>query len=172
MVKIGLISDTHGFTDDRIISHFESCDEIWHAGDIGSQEVADTLAKLRSFKAVHGNIDDHSICNLYPENLVFEIEKIKVWITHIGGMPPGYNKKIKTNLLSIRPDLFICGHSHIMRIIPDQQLKLLYMNPGAAGHQGFHKIRTIVRFTIDGSKIRDLQVIELGKRGMLNLKQP
>lgn len=167
MVRIGLISDTHGFIDDRILDHLDGCDEIWHAGDIGSQHVSDTLAKHKSFKAVYGNIDDHIIQNLYPENLVFQVEQLKVWITHIGGKPPGYNKRIKSHLRSIQPDLFICGHSHLLRIIPDHNLKLLYINPGAAGHQGFHKIRTMIRFTIDGSQIKDLQVIELGKRGIL-----
>lgn len=165
MVQIGLISDTHGYIDDRIVEHFNGCDEIWHAGDIGGQNVVDKLAGNKTFKAVYGNIDDLSLRNKYPENLVFDIENLKIWITHIGGYPPDYNKKIKSGLLSIRPDLFICGHSHIARIIPDQQLKLLYINPGAAGHQGFHKIRTIVRFTIDAAQIKDLQVIELGKRG-------
>ena len=167
MVQIGLISDTHGYIDDRIVEHFKGCDEIWHAGDIGGHNVVDKLAGNKTFKAVHGNIDDLSLRNKYPENLIFDIENLKIWITHIGGYPPGYNKKIKSSLLSIQPDLFICGHSHIVRIITDQQLKLLYINPGAAGHQGFHKIRTIVRFTIDAAQIKDLQVIELGKRGSL-----
>lgn len=166
MVRIGLISDTHGYIDDRILEHFKDCNEIWHAGDIGTQEVIDKLSQNIPFRAVHGNIDDFSIQHQYPENLIFEVENIKVWITHIGAPPPSYNKKIRTDLLSIRPALFVCGHSHIVRIIPDRPKNLLYINPGAAGQQGFHKIRTIVRFTIDRDQIKDLQVIELGRRGV------
>lgn len=165
MIRIGLISDTHGYIDDRILEHFTDCNEIWHAGDIGSQQVIDKLSQKIPFRAVHGNIDDFSIKNQFPENLVFEVENLKVWITHIGATPPSYNKKIRNNLLSIRPGLFICGHSHIVRIIPDRQQDLLYINPGAAGHQGFHKVRTIVRFTINTGQIIDLKVIELGRRG-------
>jgi len=171
MVRIGLISDTHGYIDDRILEHFNACNEIWHAGDIGSQHVAEVLSRKNTFRAVYGNIDDIGLKNQYPVNQIFEIEGLKVWITHIGGKPPAYNKKIKSVLLSIQPDLFICGHSHIVRIIQDRQFKLLYINPGAAGHQGFHKIRTTVRFTIDSGQIKDLQVIELGRRGAMNTNQ-
>jgi putative phosphoesterase len=165
LIRIGLISDTHGHLDERILIHFKDCDEIWHAGDIGTQTIANQLADLTTLRAVYGNIDTSDIQTMYPENLIFQIEKIKVWITHIGGYPPRYNKKIKSQLSIIRPGLFICGHSHILRIIPDKKLKLLHINPGAAGHQGFHKIRSIVRFSIAGGQIEDLQVIELGRRG-------
>lgn len=168
MVRIGLISDTHGYIDDRILEHFSDCNEIWHAGDIGDQEVIDKLSQKIIFRAVHGNIDDLSIRNQYPENLIFELENLKVWITHIGALPPSYNKKIRRDLMSIHPDLFVCGHSHIVRIIPDRQNNLLYINPGAAGQQGFHKIRTLVRFAIDGGQVKNLQVVELGRRGVLS----
>jgi uncharacterized protein len=165
LIRIGLISDTHGYMDDRILNYFMSCDEIWHAGDIGDLEVADKLAAINTFRGVHGNIDDISIRLKYPEDQIFEVNKMKIWITHIGGLPTNYNQKIRKKLAEINPDIFICGHSHIVRIVPDKTLNLLYINPGAAGHQGFHKIRTIVRFTIDDGQIRDLQVIELGERG-------
>jgi hypothetical protein len=160
-----LISDTHGFLDDRILEHFRNCDEIWHAGDIGIPDVANRLSEICRFRGVHGNIDDPYIRNLYPEDLIFEVEHMKIWITHIGSQPPKYNRKIFDRMHEVQPDLFICGHSHIVRIIPDKAKNLLYMNPGAAGHQGFHRIRTIIRFAIDQAQIRDLQVIELGKRG-------
>jgi hypothetical protein len=166
LVRIGLISDTHGHLDDRILTFFENCDEIWHAGDIGTHQVADKLNNLTVLRAVHGNIDAPSIRIRYPENLVFQIEKLKIWITHIGGYPPRYTKKIKSSIQTLRPDLFICGHSHIVRVVPDKELNLLHINPGAAGHQGFHKIRTIVRLSIEEGRIGDLQIIELGRKGV------
>jgi uncharacterized protein len=165
LIRIGLISDTHGHIDDRILDYFRNCDEIWHAGDIGTTAVANKLSAIGRFRGVYGNIDDSAIRNLYPENLIFEVEQMKIWIKHIGSLPPKYNRNILTSIHEIQPDLFICGHSHIVRIIPDKAAKLLYMNPGAAGHQGFHRTRTIIRFAIDLGQIRDLQVIELGKRG-------
>jgi len=168
MKKIGLISDTHGYIDDRILKLFENCDEIWHAGDIGSSEVADQLSSFKKFRAVHGNIDNQDIKGEYPEDLVFYTEKMRIWITHIGGYPPDYTLKVKKKLNIIKPDIFICGHSHIVKIIPDRISKVLHINPGAAGHQGFHKIRTIARFSIDEKIIKDLQIVELGKRGKLS----
>jgi putative phosphoesterase len=166
LVRIGLISDTHGYIDDRILDFFRKCEEIWHAGDIGTTEVADKLSELCRFRAVHGNIDDAALRSKYPENQIFKVEQMKIWITHIGGLPPKYNRKIINGIQEIDPDLFICGHSHIARIIPDRIRNLIYLNPGAAGHQGFHRTRTIMRFSVDQDQVRDLQVIELGNRGL------
>lgn len=164
-MKIGLLSDTHGYLDSRLFQYFESCDEIWHAGDIGSEEVSDKLAKFRPLRAVHGNIDGGALKNQFPEDLWFECEGVNVWITHIGGYPPKYNPKTRLVLNQKIPDLFICGHSHILKVIRDKERGLLHINPGAAGLQGFHKIRTAVRFDVDAGKISKLEVIELGKRG-------
>ncbi len=164
-MKIGLLSDTHGFLDEKIFEYFKECDEIWHAGDIGSIEVYKSLKNFRSLRAVYGNIDDK---NDFPDlntDLVFSIEGFRVWMTHIGGYPPRYNKEVKKKLPEISPDIFICGHSHILKIVSaDKPVKLLYINPGAAGNQGFHKIKTLVRFTLADARISELQVIEIGKR--------
>jgi putative phosphoesterase len=167
MIKIGLLSDTHGYLDPRIFEHLKGCNEVWHAGDIGDVSVADALQDFKPFRAVYGNIDDINIQVRYPEDLFFECEEVKVWLTHIGGSPPNYNPRIKKILRQQIPDLFICGHSHILRIKRDSALNnMLYLNPGAAGNQGFHSMRTIVRFVIDGPKIDKMEVIELGKRGV------
>lgn len=164
MIKIGLISDTHGFLDEKVFRYFEPCDEIWHAGDIGSATLMDQLEGFKPVKAVFGNIDDKDLQVRYPEHLRFRCRQIGVWITHIGGYPPRYTPVVKKQLQEDPPDLFICGHSHILRIMRDPKLdNLLYMNPGAAGRHGFHKVRTLIRFDIDET-IRNVQVIELGKR--------
>lgn len=165
MTRIGLISDTHGYLDPKVLQHFKDCDEIWHAGDIGPIAIADSLAALHPFRAVYGNIDDASVRTVYPEYLSFNCEKVRVLITHIGGHPAKYSPGIKNRIASEKAGLFICGHSHILRIAYDSSLSCLYMNPGAAGKQGWHKMRTIVKFSIDGDQIKDCQVIELGKRG-------
>jgi uncharacterized protein len=168
MMKIGLLSDTHGYLDPRIFDHFKDCNEVWHAGDIGDVSVADALENFKPFRAVYGNIDDIHIQVRYPEDLFFECEEVKVWLTHIGGSPPNYNPRVKKILRQQIPDLFICGHSHILKIKRDNSMSnMLYLNPGAAGSQGFHSMRTIVRFNIDASKIDKMEVIELGKRGAL-----
>jgi len=168
MIKIGLLSDTHGYLDSRILEHFKDCSEIWHAGDIGEESVADALQAFKPFRAVYGNIDDINIQVRFPEDLFFECEKLKIWLTHIGGTPPKYNPRIKKILREQVPDIFICGHSHILKIKRDSALNdMLYLNPGAAGNQGFHSMRTIVRFVIDDGKIEKMEVIELGKRGAL-----
>jgi uncharacterized protein len=168
MVKIGLLSDTHSYLDAKIFEHFKDCDELWHAGDIGTDRVADSLENFKPLRAVFGNIDDIGLQTRYPENLIFDCEQIKVWITHIGGVPPNYNPTVRRRLKENPPDLFICGHSHILRIKRDPNLNdMLYLNPGAAGNQGFHTMKTSVRFTINETKIENLQVIELGKRGAL-----
>jgi len=161
MKLIGLISDTHGFLDSRFIYHLKNCDEIWHAGDIGSQEVAEKLKEIAPLKAVFGNIDSHKIRLEFPENLRFMCEQVDVFITHIGGYPGRYDKRVKKVLQSKPPTLFICGHSHILKVMNDKKLGILHMNPGAAGNSGLHKVKTILRFKIDGKEIKDLEVIEL-----------
>ena len=163
-MRIGLLSDTHNFLDENIFKYFEECDEIWHAGDIGSIEIADKLTNFKVFRAVHGNIDESSLRIKYPEELIFETEGLKVFIVHIGGYPPRYNKSIRNRLDEINPGLFICGHSHIAKIVNDPERELLHINPGAAGRQGFHYVRSIVRFSISEGKIENIQLIELGKR--------
>lgn len=161
MKRIGLLSDTHNWWDERFEKYFATCDEIWHAGDIGSIELADKFARLKPFRAVYGNIDDQIVRSVYPEIIRFEIENIEVLMTHIGGYPGKYNPKIKTILESKPPQLFICGHSHILKVMYDKKLKCLHINPGAAGVYGFHAVRTLVCFTIDKKEIKDLEVIEL-----------
>lgn len=164
-MKIGLISDTHSFLDKKVFKYFDSCDEIWHAGDIGNEEVLNELEAFKPTKTVFGNIDDQAIQQRTIEDLIFTVEDVKVFMTHIGGKPPRYAKGISTKLKKHKPDLFICGHSHILRVMPDKDRGLLYMNPGAAGHEGFHKMRTLLRFEINNGKIENLEAIELGARG-------
>ena len=165
-MKIGLISDTHSFLDEKVFQYFEPVDEIWHAGDIGDIQVANQLEKFKTFRAVYGNIDGLEIRQKYPEMLIFTIEQVKVLIIHIGGYPSRYAKGIKNLLLEQKPKLFICGHSHILKVMPDPKLdNLLHINPGAAGQQGFHHMRTLVRFDIDSGRMKNLEVIELGMRG-------
>lgn len=164
MTRIGLLSDTHGFLDETIFEHFSNCDEIWHAGDFGDEEVAKRLKEKKNLKGVYGNIDDNDIRTDYPEQLVFMCEEVKVMIRHIGGYPPRYNPETKKELLVHKPQLFIAGHSHILKVMFDEKLQCLHMNPGAAGKQGWHKVRTIIRFVIDGKQMKDCEVIELGNR--------
>jgi len=164
MLKIGLLSDTHHFLDDAIFRHFESCDEIWHAGDFGTAELAGRLAAFKPLRGVYGNIDGQDIRSQYPEKLRWRSEGIKVYMTHIGGYPPRYNPTVKKELQLDPPQLFICGHSHILKIIYDEKLQCLHMNPGAAGKQGWHQVRTLIRFVIDQKNMKDCEVIELGKR--------
>ena len=164
MKRIGLLSDTHHYLDENIIRHFEPCDEIWHAGDFGSIGLAEKLKASKPLKGVYGNIDGPDIRNEYPEKLRWKCEEIEVFMTHIGGYPPKYNPGIKKELISHPPQLFICGHSHILKIIYDDRLQCLHMNPGAAGNQGWQTVRTIIRFTIEGKDIKGCEVIELGKK--------
>lgn len=164
MKKIGLLSDTHGYLHPRIKHHFQECDEIWHAGDIGNLELADELADFKPFKAVYGNIDGSEIRKVYPKSLRFRCEEVDVWITHIGGYPNRYDRSIFNEIQKNPPDLFISGHSHILKAIPDKKLKLLHLNPGAAGKVGFHQVLTLMRFEIHQSSISNLEVIELEKR--------
>ncbi len=172
MKRIGLISDTHGYLDESVFSHIEQCDEIWHAGDFGSMEVANklslqpglTVSGLTRLKGVYGNIDGQDIRTKFPEQLIFMCEEVKVMMRHIGGAPPRYNPETKKELLIHRPQLFVSGHSHILKIMYDDKINCLHMNPGAAGKQGWHKVRTLIRFVIDGKNMKDCEVIELGKR--------
>jgi putative phosphoesterase len=161
--KIGLISDTHGWLDEKVFEYFKSCDEIWHAGDFGPA-VAEKLQPFKLLRGVFGNIDDQPIRGIFPEQLVFMCEEVKVLMRHIGGSSPRYNPETKKQLITHQPQLFICGHSHILKVMYDNDLQCLYMNPGAAGKQGWHKMRTIIRFVIDEKEIKNCEVIELGKR--------
>lgn len=160
MKKILLISDTHGYIDDRIIQYAKESDETWHAGDIGELKVVDEIKKVTTLRAVHGNIDNSKIRAEYAEDLRFKIEDMKIWITHIGGYPNKYNLRIRQEINSNPPDVFICGHSHILKVINDNKLNLLHINPGAIGKHGFHQVRTMIRFQIMKSKIQNLEVIE------------
>jgi putative phosphoesterase len=163
MKKIGLLSDTHNYWDERYETHFAACDEIWHAGDIGSLELAKRFEAFKPFRAVHGNIDDYHVRYAYPQMLRFTLEDVDVLMTHIGGHPGKYDPSVRPLLYAHPPTLFICGHSHILRVIYDKKLQFLYMNPGAAGKFGIHRVRTLLRFVLDAGDIRDLEVIELGK---------
>jgi len=160
MKKILLISDTHGYIDEKIIKYASKVDEIWHAGDIGDISVTDKLKKIKPLKAVYGNIDDHNVRSEFPLHNRFVCEKVDVWITHIGGYPKRYNPKIVEELKSNPPNLFICGHSHILKVINDKELDLLHINPGAIGKHGLHRVRTMVQFEINGRIIQNLSVIE------------
>lgn len=164
MKKILLLSDTHSHIDDAILKYVNQADEVWHAGDIGSLIVTDTIKKLKPLRAVYGNIDDDKARVEFPLNNRFFCEGVDVWITHIGGYPGKYNQAIRTEIQNNPPKLFICGHSHILKVQFDKTLNLLHMNPGAAGIYGFHQVRTMLRFEIDGEKIQNLEVVEIGKR--------
>ncbi|MEO1012054.1 MAG: metallophosphoesterase family protein [Bacteroidota bacterium] len=164
MTKILLLSDTHGHLDSAILKYVAQADEVWHAGDIGSLKVADTLSKLKPLRAVYGNIDDNRIQKEFPLNHRFLCEEVKVYMTHIGGYPPKYNPRTRKEIQENPPKLFICGHSHILKVMMDKERKILHMNPGACGRHGFHQVRTMLRFAIDGSDIKNLEVVELGKR--------
>jgi putative phosphoesterase len=166
MTRIGLLSDTHKFLDESIFRHFESCDEIWHAGDFGNIALAEKLeaATGRKLRGVYGNIDGYDVRSVYPLKLSWSCEEVPVYMIHIGGYPNKYAPGVKQELIATGARLFISGHSHILKIIYDEKINCLHMNPGAAGNQGWHKVRTLIRFTIDGTEIRDCEVIELGKR--------
>ena len=171
LTRIGLISDTHGFLDETVVEHFKNCDEIWHAGDFGDIELAHRLAHRlatqsgltsgQTMRGVYGNIDGPDIRNIYPENLFFTCEEVNVFMRHIGGYPGRYAPGVKDLILKNKSQLFISGHSHILKIMYDDKLNCLHMNPGAAGRQGWHKVRTLVRFVIDGKDMKDCEVIEL-----------
>jgi len=164
MTKILLLSDTHSYIDDAILKHVKQADEVWHAGDIGDLEVTDKIKALKPLRGVYGNIDDAKARLEFPENNRFMCEDIDVWITHIGGYPPKYNMRTRDMIKENPPRIFICGHSHILKVMPDKRHNLIHMNPGAVGKHGFHNVRTMLRFTINGSKIENLEVIEFPKR--------
>ena len=163
-MKIVLISDTHGFIDAKVLAHLQEADEIWHAGDIGDESVINALPKGKTLRAVFGNIDGNFARTQYKEEVFFEIEGVKVLMLHIGGTPPNYAKGVKSKIKLLRPNLFICGHSHICKVVFDPTMDCLYMNPGAIGKQGFHQIRTLLKFEIEAGKAKNLQVVELGKK--------
>lgn len=164
MTRIGILSDTHSTLDERVFEFFKECDEIWHAGDIGSLEIVDQLEAFKPLKAVYGNIDGQEIRSRLSSDLIFTCEDVKVYLTHIGGYPKRYDKHAHAALKLHRPKLFVCGHSHILKVMFDKELNLLHINPGAEGKFGFHKKRTMVRLVIDGADMKDLEVIELGDR--------
>ncbi|MGA0558955.1 metallophosphoesterase family protein [Larkinella sp. VNQ87] len=165
MTRIGLLSDTHGYLDPQLFTHFAECDEIWHAGDIGTLEIVDQLRAFKPLRAVFGNIDDDKMARECPEHQRFELEGLSVWMTHIGGTPPRYNPIVRPELLRNTPSVFVCGHSHILKVVRDPKLtNLLFINPGAAGKHGFHTVRTALRFSLDAGRVTGMEVIELGKR--------
>lgn len=167
MKNILLLSDTHSHLDDRILNYVHQADEIWHAGDIGTVAVSDTLEKIKPLRAVYGNIDGQELRNIHPKTLEFSCEDVAVMITHIGGYPGRYVPKVRKLIDKKKPALFISGHSHILKVMNDSKRNLLHMNPGACGKSGFHKIRTMLRFRLQEGKIENLEVIELGLRGEL-----
>ncbi|WP_452228232.1 MULTISPECIES: metallophosphoesterase family protein [unclassified Lacinutrix] len=163
MTKILLLSDTHSYIDDAILKHVKQADEVWHAGDIGDLKVTDAIQKLKPLRAVYGNIDNNEARMEFPENNRFMCEGVDVWITHIGGYPNRYDIRIRDEIKKNPPKLFISGHSHILKVMQDKKLNLLHMNPGAAGKHGFQQVRTMLRFVIEGTTIKDLEVIESKK---------
>lgn len=166
MTKIGLISDTHSYLDSAVFEYFKDCDEIWHAGDFGSMDVIEKLKEFKPLRGVYGNIDSNEIRQVFPEQNFFEIASAKIFMQHIGGYPGKYAPGVKALIQKQRPNLFISGHSHILKVMFDEKLNCLHINPGAAGNEGWHKVRTIIRFGIDNGAFKNLEVIELGKRGL------
>ena len=164
-MRIGLLSDTHGFLDDAVFDYFAECDEIWHAGDLGSIAIFDRLHAFRPTRAVYGNVDGDDVRAALSKHLAWEGEGLTILMTHIGGYPGNYDRRARTELDRTHPDIFVCGHSHILRVERDARLQLLYLNPGACGHHGWHKVRTILRFTISKGSISAAEAIELGPRG-------
>ena len=168
MKRIALLSDTHGYLDSKLKKYIDSCDEVWHAGDIGTLAVTDTLESWKPLRAVYGNIDGAEVRVVHPENQIFTLEGVKVLITHIGGYPGKYNPRVRALIEEEKPQLYICGHSHILKVLHDKKYDCLHMNPGAAGIHGFHKVKTLLRFTLENGNIKDLQVVELGNRSDLS----
>ena len=164
MTRIGLISDTHSYFEEKVLSYFKDCDEIWHGGDFGNMEIVNRLRAIKPLRGVYGNIDGAEIRNEFPEELIFTCEEVKVFMKHIGGYPGRYAPGVKNKIMQEKPQLFISGHSHILKIMYDDKLQCLHINPGAAGKEGWHKVKTIVLFDIDGKEIKNCKVVELGKR--------
>ena len=167
-MRIGIISDTHSYLDPSVFKYFSQCDELWHAGDIGTLDVLQQLEAFRPTMAVFGNIDGHEVRAASPEDLVFVREGKKILMTHIAGSPPRYNPRVRELIRTHQPDVLVCGHSHILKVQPDKANNLLFINPGAAGKHGFHKIKTLLRLEIQEGKIQNLEVVELGPRGQIN----
>jgi uncharacterized protein len=167
-MRICLLSDTHSHLDPKVFKYFDGCDEIWHAGDIGNAEVSDALKKLKPLRAVYGNIDGGILRKEFPEDLIFTLEGVKVYMTHIGGKPYVYPARIKVIIETEKPKIFICGHSHILRVEYDKKFNVLYLNPGAAGVHGFHKVKTLLRFDLQAGEIKNMEAIELGPRAGLS----
>ena len=167
MTKIGILSDTHNYLDEQVFEYFKNVDEIWHAGDIGTNEITNKLKKFKPLRTVYGNIDGHELRAEFPEDLIFEIEHCKIFITHIAGAVCVYNQRVREIIKQEKPDILVCGHSHILKIMRDEKFKLLHINPGAAGIHGFHKMKTILRFEIDNGKPQKMELIELGLRGKI-----
>ncbi len=165
MTHVALVSDNHSYAGEDTLQHLRDVDEIWHAGDIGSLSSIKEFEKLAKFTAVYGNIDGAETRLIYPENQIFECERMKIFMTHIGGYPGKYTARVKKLIQEIQPHIFVCGHSHICKVMPDKNHGLLHMNPGAYGHHGFHIMRTFLKFSIHNGKIENLRAIELGKRG-------
>jgi uncharacterized protein len=165
-VRIGFLSDTHGFLDEAVFSYFADCDEVWHAGDFGSIELLRTLRDFKTLRGVYGNIDGTDVRAEVPSELEWNCEGVRTYMTHAGGHPGRYNPDARRELLKRNPDLFLCGHSHILRVMRDPSLGLVYMNPGACGRHGWHKVRTLLRFTVQAGKISDAEAIELGPRAI------
>ncbi|TKG96516.1 metallophosphoesterase [Puteibacter caeruleilacunae] len=164
MKRIGLLSDTHGTLDQKVLDFFKKCDEVWHAGDIGNIETADALNDYKPLVAVHGNIDGQEVRVVHPKFQRFMCEEVDVWMTHIGGYPGRYHQFVKPEIFNNSPKLFISGHSHILKVIFDKKLNLLHMNPGAAGNSGFHQVKTALRFVIEGAEIKDLEILEIPRK--------
>ena len=164
-MRIGLLSDTHGFLDEAVFTYFSQCDEVWHAGDFGSVEILDRLKAFKPTRGVYGNVDGAELRAELPQDLAWDCEGAEIYMTHIGGYPGNYDMRAKKQLLRVQPDLFICGHSHILQVMRDPALRMLHMNPGACGHHGWHAVRTMLRFTVEAGKISGVEAIELGPRG-------
>ena len=167
MTRIGLLSDTHSYLDPALLEHFSDVDEIWHAGDIGEEAVLDALEAAKPLRSVYGNIDDARIQRRAPLDQHFTLDGVSVFMTHIGGYPGRYTARVKRELVQRRPQLYVCGHSHILKVVPDRKLEILHINPGACGRHGFHRMRTAMRFGLDDGRIRDVEVIELGLRAAI-----
>jgi putative phosphoesterase len=164
-MRIGLLSDTHGFLDEAVFQHFAECDEVWHAGDFGKSEILDRLREFKPLRGVYGNVDGAQLRTELAADLVWECEGVRVYMTHIGGYPGNYDARAKQEIRRLEPGLFICGHSHILKVMRDPALGLLHMNPGACGHHGWHLVRTLLRFNVQAGKISGVEAIELGPRG-------
>lgn len=164
MTKIGLLSDTHGYLDPKVFEYFKDVDEIWHAGDVGDPEVILALEKFKPTRGVYGNIDDHQVRAMWPEHNAFMCEGVKVLISHIGGKPYKYRKNSYPQIQEEKPNVFVCGHSHILLVQFDKTINAMWLNPGACGFKGFHKVKTLLRFDVDGDKLKNMEVIELGQR--------